>query len=394
MTPLGGPRGDARGPETADRRPGRAPAWAVRATVVSAAVLGVAAVCWVVVTVLLRLAIVSFPLAAALLLTALVTPLARWLRRAGAPAWLAALASVVGLVLVLTGIGSLLWVRTSAQLSNLTPAVTVGINRVRSWLIDGPLSLDPVRVDGIRDRLVAQVSEAVPGPVAGAQAAVSVIGGLLLVLFLVFFLVKDGEAMWHWLVDQAPGRRRPQLDGAGRRAWTTLSGYVGGVVVVAAVDAVLIGTALFAVGVPLWLSLTLLTFLGAFVPYLGALVSGVVAVLVTLVTDGARDALVIVVVVLVVQQVEGNVLQPLVMRRAVHLHPVVTLLAVTSGTVLLGIPGAVVAVPLTAVTYQVLEHFHRERVPGAVPSVADDGGRPLVAPDEPAPVRAAGETGP
>ena len=381
-------------PEAPDRRPGRAPAWAVRATVVSAAVLGVVAICWVIASVLLRLAFVSFPLAVALLLTALVTPLARWLRRAGAPAWLAALASVVGLVLVLTGIGSLLWVRTSAQLSALTPAVTVGIDRVRSWLVDGPLSLDPVRVDGIRDRLVAQVSEAVPGAVAGAQAAVSVIGGLLLVLFLVFFLVKDGEAMWHWLVDHAPGRRRRQLDGAGRRAWTTLSGYVVGVVVVAAVDAVLIGTALFAVGVPLWLSLTLLTFLGAFVPYLGALVSGTVAVLVTLVTDGTRDALVIAVVVLVVQQVEGNVLQPLVMRRAVHLHPVVTLLAVMGGTVLLGIPGAVIAVPLTAVTYQVLEHFHREPVPGAVPPVADDGGQPLVAPEEPAPVRPAGATSP
>jgi predicted PurR-regulated permease PerM len=123
------------------------------------------------------------------------------------------------------------------------------------------------------------------------------------------------------------------------------------------VDAVLIGAGLLVLGVPLWLSLTLLTFLGAFVPYVGAVLSGAVAVLVTLVTDGARDAVIILVIVLVVQQVEGNVLQPLVMRRAVHLHPVVTLLAVLSGTLLLGIPGAVLAVPLTAAIHEVYEHL-------------------------------------
>jgi predicted PurR-regulated permease PerM len=128
-------------------------------------------------------------------------------------------------------------------------------------------------------------------------------------------------------------------------------------VTVAAVDAVLIGAGLLIVGVPLWLSLTLLTFLGAFVPYFGAVLSGAVAVLITLVTDGGRDAVIILIVVLVVQQVEGNVLQPLVMRRAVHLHPVVTLLAVLSGTLLLGIPGAVLAVPLTAAAHEVCEHL-------------------------------------
>lgn len=372
MVPTHRPRADASTSGPPGQGPGRAPAWAVRTTVVSAAVVGVAAVCWLIAGVLQRLAFVSFAVAAALLLAALIGPPARRLRRAGAPAWLAALLSVLGLVLVLAGIGSLVWVRASGQLSNLVPAVAVGLDRVRSWLVDGPLSLDPARVDGLRDRVVAQVTDAVPGPVAGTQAAVSVIGGLLLVLFLVFFLVKDGEAMWHWLLDHAPVRRRERLDGAGRRAWTTVSSYVGGVVVVAAVDAVLIGAGLLIVGVPLWISLMLLTFLGAFVPYFGALVSGAVAVLVTLVTGGARDALVILVVVLVVQQVEGNLLQPLIMRRAVHLHPVVTLVSVTCGTLLLGIPGAVIAVPLVAVAYQVSEHLrHNPAHDGAAP--AGDG---------------------
>ena len=373
MIPTDRPRADARSPGTPGQRPGRAPTWAIRTTVISAAVLAVAAVCWMIAGLLQRVAYLSFAVAAALLLTALVGPPTRRLRRAGAPAWLAAMLSVLGLVLVLAGIGSLLWVRASAQLSNLVPAVAVGIDRVRSWLVDGPLSLDPVRVDGLRDRLVGHVTDAVPGPVAGAQAAVSVIGGLLLVLFLVFFLVKDGEGMWHWLVDQAPERRRRRIDGAGRRAWATVSSYVVGVVVVAAVDAVLIGAGLLVVGVPLWLSLMLLTFLGAFVPYFGAVVSGAVAVLVTLVTYGARDAVVILVVVLVVQQVEGNILQPLIMRRAVHLHPVVTLLSVTCGTLLLGIPGAVIAVPAIAVTYQVYEYLSHDAVHGLEPSPAGNG---------------------
>lgn len=337
--------------------PGRAPAWAVRTAAVSAAVLGAAAVCWLIVEVLQRLALVPFALAAALLLSALLRPAARRLEGAGAPAWAAALTCVLGLVLVLAALGSLLWVRTSTRLHELGPAVTDGIDRVRSWLVGGPLALDPGQVDELRDRLVAQVSAAVPGPVAGAQTAMSVLGGLLLMLFLLFFFLKDGTGMWRWVLERTPGRQRLRLDGAGQRAWTVVGRYVVGVVTVAALDAVLIGTGLLLVGVPLWLSLTLLTFFGAFVPYVGAVLSGAVAVLVTLVTDGARDAVIIAVLVLVVQQVEGNVLQPLVMRRAVHLHPVVTIVAVLTGTLLVGIPGAVLAVPLTAATYQVYEHL-------------------------------------
>ena len=357
--------------------PGRAPAWAVRTSVVAAAVLGSAAVIWLVGQVLLRVAVVTFAVAAALLLTALVAPVARRLRRAGAPPWLAALCCVLALLLVLSGVGALLGVRASARLSELAPAVAAGIDRVRFWLVEGPLALEPTQVDGLRDRLVAQVDAVVPGPVAGARIALSVISGLILVLFLVFFLVKDGGAMWRWLLDHVPARRRARFDGAGRRAWATLGGYTLGVVAVATVDAVLIGAGLLLIGVPLWLSLALLTFLGAFVPYLGALVSGSVAVLVTVVTDGPRDALIVVALVLVVQQVEGNLLHPLIMRRAVHLHPVVVILAVTCGTLLLGVPGAVIAVPLTAVVAAVLEHL-RATTPDGVPVdtvVGGDGAR-------------------
>ncbi len=150
-----------------------------------------------------------------------------------------------------------------------------------------------------------------------------------------------------------------------------------GVTAVALVDAVLIGAALAVVGVPLWLSLTLLTSLGAYVPYVGAIVSGVVAVLVTLVSEGVGDAVAILVVALLVQQLEGNVLHPVVMRRAVHLHPVVTLLATTSSSLLQGIPGAVVAVPVVAVSYGVVEYLRTSRVGQEDehhPDAEDDGG--------------------
>ena len=146
---------------------------------------------------------------------------------------------------------------------------------------------------------------------------------------------------------------------------TTLARYVRGVVVVALIDAVGIGTTLLVLGVPLWVSLTLLTFLGAFVPLFGATVSGAVAVLATLVTNGTTD--VVLVVVLVVQQLEGNVLHPLIVGRTLRLHPVVILVAVTSGTLLWGLAGALLAVPVVAVIYQVGEYVRHHRVPSPRP---------------------------
>ena len=351
------------------------PAGAARLAIVCAAVLGVVAVGWLVLGLLVQVALVTCSLLAALLLTALAAPSTRLLRRLGAPAGLAAAAAVLALLTLLAGIGALVWLRTSSRITELAPAITVGIDRIRAWLVDGPLGLDPDRVEGIRDRIVTQLFEAVPGPVEGATMAVTVVSALLLVLFIVFFLLKDGAAMWAWVVERVPATQRARVDGAADRAWATVSAYVLGVVAVAAVDAALIGLALLVVGVPLWLSLTLLTFFGAFVPYFGAVLSGAAAVLVTLVTNGAADAIAILVVVLVVQQIEGNLLQPLIMRRAVQLHPVVTLLAVTSGTLLGGILGAVVAVPLTAVTHHVVEYLRAHRP--AVPQLPDPGPAPV-----------------
>lgn len=324
------------------------PRWLSRAAAGCAAVLLIGATALLVVLLLRRIALLTVALGIALLATALLAPLQRRLTGSGLPAGVSALLGTVLLMSVPVAVGLLLYARVTARLTDLGAAATQGIDQVRGWLIAGPLRLDAAQVDGLRDTVVERMQAALPGAVASATTALRVLGAAFLVAFSLFFLLKDGERLWSGVLRAAPARARRQVDDAGRQAWTAVGAYMRGVVVVAVLDALLIGAALLVLGVPLWLSLTLLTFLAAFVPYLGAAVAGAVAVLVTLVTDGTRDALVLTVVVLAVQQIEGNVLQPLVMERALRLHPLVVLTAVTAGGLLFGVVGAAAAVPLVA----------------------------------------------
>ncbi|MCZ2813730.1 AI-2E family transporter [Modestobacter sp. VKM Ac-2979] len=362
-------------------QPSVMPAWALRTMAVGGATLALAAVVWLVFWLLFRLPMLTFAVAVAVLLTALSAPVAGRLRRVGVPGGLAALGAVLLLLGVLAGIGFLIGFRAAATLQDLTRPLAAGIDRIRVWLIEGPLQLDAQQVADVRNDIVTRLYEATPSPGAGAQLGLFALGGLVLIVFLVFFLLKDGAGMWAWLLARVPDRSRARVDGAGLAAWDTLAGYVRGVIVVALIDAVGIGLALLVLGVPLWLSLTLLTFIGAFVPIVGATVSGAVAVLVTLVTNGVTDAVIVLVVVLVVQQVEGNVLQPLIMGRAVRLHPVVILLGVTAGGLVAGVPGALLAVPMLAVVYRVVEHL---RTHPASDEPLDGSDRPLPAAAPPA----------
>ncbi len=333
------------------------PRWLRRTVAYSGAALIVGALAWFTVIVVLRLALVTFSVAAALLLAALLAPLATRLCRLGLPSALAALASIVVLLGFPVGVVLLLYRRASQRVDDIGTTVTAGIDDVRTWLITGPLSLDPAQVGGLRNSIVGYLEQAMPSALAGATTALRLLGAIVLAIFTVFFLLKDGPGMWRWVLRWAPPARRPRIDAAGKHAWSTLTGYVRGTVVIALADATSIGAALLLLGVPLWLSLALLTFLGAFVPLLGATVAGAAAVLVTLVTNGGTDALIMLIVVLAVQQIEGNLLQPLVMGKAVNLHPLAILTAVTCGALLLGIPGAVIAVPVVAVAYQVVKYL-------------------------------------
>ena len=347
--------------------------WLFTAAVHAGALLLVAAAIWLVVRVVLRVPLISITLAVTLLLTALVSPTASRMRAVGMPAALAAAVSLAVLVGVPAGIMFLIWTQVSGRFSELVASVTDAIDEIREYLITGPLSLDQEQVDRIRNQVVAYIEKAIPEPAVATQMVLQFATASVLVAFTVFFLLKDGRSMWAWALERTPAHRRSRLDGAGRRAWLTLTHYMAGTTVIAILDAVLIGVGLLVVGVPLWIPLTLLVFLGGFVPLLGATVSGAVAVLVTLVTAGFTDALIVLAVVLVVQQVEGNLLQPLLMGRAVNLHPVVTLLSVTTGTLLLGIAGALVAVPVVAVAYRTAEYLrtHPTAQDSSAPSESD-----------------------
>ena len=222
-----------------------------------------------------------------------------------------------------------------------------------------PLGVSQAEVDKAIDDGVESLKEGgakklTGGAVTGALAALNLLAAILLTLVLTFFFVKDGRRLWDWIAGLFGPRRRAAADELGERVWRVLSGYVHGVALVALIDSILIGVTLLIVGVPLAMPLTVLTFLAAFFPVVGAVTVGAAAVLVALVAKGAVAALVVGAVILVVQQLDGNVLQPVLVGRRLELHPVVVLLALTAGGIIAGLVGAFVAVPLAAVAGAVI----------------------------------------
>ncbi len=331
------------------------PRWLLGAAGYCLALLIIAATLWLVGEVVFAVPLLLYSLLAAVLAAALLEPVVGFLSRRGVPRWLAAVVTELGLIVLLAGAGTFMVRRVMAQADDLSGAVDEALTNLQNILGSPPLSLSEQRIAGLRRTVVDYVQDLAVSPAAGATIALEILSGIAIMVFVLFFLLKDGPQMWSWALRWAGPDRRDRADQLGDRAWETLTGYTHGVVVIALADAVSIGAGLFFLGVPLWISLTLLVFIGAFIPFVGATVSGVLAVGVTAVTVGTWQALVVLVIVLVVQQVEGNLLQPLVMGRAVELHPVVVLVSVTAGGLLAGIGGAVLAVPLVAVAYRVTE---------------------------------------
>ncbi|HEX2315455.1 MAG TPA: AI-2E family transporter [Thermomonospora sp.] len=323
------------------------------AALTGACLLVLAATVYLVVRVLVALAPLTLAVVAALLMTALVAPVPNALRRVGAPPWLAALTGVLTLLaavaLPLTLVGN----RVVGQWPHLSRQLDEGLVRIRELVLDGPLPISERQMNALVAGLTRAARRAAPDLAGTAEAATQAVAALLISLLLLFFLLKDGAQMARWLLAWAPERHRPVLAEAAREGWRTLVSYIRGSVVIALVDATGIGVGLALIGVPLALPLALLTFVAAFVPIVGATVAGAVAVLVALVGNGVTDALLALAVVIGVQQVEGHLLQPLIMGRALRLHPAVVLVTVTAGTLLGGIAGAVVAVPTMAIAYRV-----------------------------------------
>lgn len=237
-----------------------------------------------------------------------------------------------------------------------------GVEALLAWLAAGPLGLSPETVDGwwqqLQGALADSGSQLVSGALKATETVGAVLAGALIALFCTFFFLLDGRAIWTWVVRLLPLRARDRAHQAGRRGWVTLGGYTRTQILVAAVDAVGIGVSAAVLRVPLALPLAVLVFLGSFVPIVGALVTGAVAVLVALVAQGPGVALIMLAAVLAVQQLEGHVLQPFLMGHAVSLHPVAVLLVVAGGSLVAGIIGALLAVPIAATLNTVVLYLH------------------------------------
>jgi predicted PurR-regulated permease PerM len=321
-----------------------------------------------------RLSHVVIPLAIALLLSALLGPLVRFLRdRARFPPSLAAgLVLVTGLAAV---IGTLTLVVTQIvdKFDVLSKNATEGAITIRNWLQNGPLDLETKQIDNAIETAQNWLNDNQGRFVSTAQstatATIEALAAFAIVLFATFFFMRDGAKIWRFLVRIFPRNAEEQVHDAGVAAWATLGAYVRATVLVAFIDAVGIGTGLFFLNVTLWFPLSALVFLFAFVPIIGATLSGGVAVLVTLVERGPWEALIALVIVIAVQQLEGHVLQPLIMGRAVAIHPLAVIVGIAAGVILAGIMGALVSVPIiavlnTAVRFLVLKR--REMPPDAV----------------------------
>ncbi|MEU0671941.1 AI-2E family transporter [Streptomyces sp. NPDC006172] len=295
---------------------------------------------------------VVWPLVVGLLLTTLTWPPTRFLRRRGWPPALAAATVTLLFLLVTVGVVALIAVPVASQSGDLTDGVVEGMQKLREWAAGPPLNIDDAQITKGLDSAVTRAQDGMGSAVTAVVTGVStVINGVItavLALFLMFFFLKDGPRFLPWLARQLPGRLATDVPTVAERSWDTLGAFVRSQAVVGLLDAVLIGLGLWILKVPLVLPLAVLTFVSAFVPIVGALFAGFVAVLIALVSNGLTDALIVLAIIVVVQQLEGNVFQPMIQSRGLGLHAAVVLLAVTLGGNLAGIVGSFLAVPVAA----------------------------------------------
>ena len=322
------------------------------ATAYSWRFLVVAAAIGVAIWLVIQLKLLVIPLLIAILVTALLWPVFTWMLRHRVPRWLAIVVSVLGTLAVVAGLLWLVIWQVTRQWSSVRARTVEAIEQFRQYLIDGPLHLTSPQIDDLLSQGGQLLQEQAQLLWSGALALGSTLGhvvvGALLALFILLTLLADGAGIWHWTTRLFPERARPAVDGAGRSGWVMVVNYARTQLLVATIDAVGIGLGAFFLGVPLAIPVAVLVFLGAFVPIVGAVVTGAVAVFLALVYNGPWIALWMLIVVLGVQQIEGHVLQPLLMGSAVKVHPLAVVLVVAGGAMIAGIPGALFAVPLAA----------------------------------------------
>ncbi|WP_313816461.1 AI-2E family transporter [Citricoccus sp.] len=359
---------------------GRAGARAGQTLLIAAVAVGVIAV-------LLRVSVVVLAVLVALILASAVSPLVRWLVSKGWSHLLATLMSFLLILLLVGGVVTGVVFAIRNEWDSLVSSAMEGWQQLQDFVTSGPLPIDASLIDDatqqVSDFLASgdYASGLASGTLTGISAATNFLTGLVLMIVVLFFFLKDGSKIVNFTLRWFRGETRAKLAESVDRASGVLGGYVRGTATVAAVDAILIGIGLFVIGVPLALPLAVIVFVGAFIPIVGATVAGILAALVALVTTGPLEALIVIAIVVVVNQLEGNLLQPVVMGRTLSLHALIVLLALTIGTLVGGIFGAILAVPYTAVAWAVIQVWTTRYQAGDDPVLGKD---PLSPKDRPA----------
>ncbi|MEU1298375.1 AI-2E family transporter [Streptomyces shenzhenensis] len=342
--------------------PALAVPWGVRVAAEAGwRLLVLAGTVWVLMRVISSVQLVVFAFVIALLVTALLQPTVARLKRHGVPRGPAtALTAILGFI-VMGLIGWFVTWQVMENIDTLSDQVQSGIDDLRRWLLQSPFHVTDKQINQIakslREAIGANTDQITSAGLEGVQVVVEALTGILLVFFSTLFLLYDGDRIWRWALKLVPAAARPGVAGAGPRAWRTLTAYVRGTVLVALIDAIFIGLGIYFLNVPMAVPLAVFIFLFSFIPLVGAVASGVLAVVVALVTQGVFTAGMTLVVILAVQQIEGHILQPFILGRAVRVHPLAVVLSVTAGGMVAGIGGAVVAVPLVAVTNTVVGYL-------------------------------------
>lgn len=325
-----------------------------------------------------------FPVLLALIVATVLWPPTRWLRSKGLPSALAAALVIVGALVVFFGVLGAITPSLVSQSGDLASQASKGLTELQDRAAQAPFNIDSSTIDdavkSATTWLQDQSGQIASGALAGASAVGSGVVTLVLVLVLVFFFIKDGPQFLPFVRRVSGERAGAHLTEVAVRAWNTLGGFIRTQALVSAVDAVLIGTGLFLLGVPLAFALAILTFFGGFIPIVGAFAVGFLSVLVALVAQGPMTALFVLILIIAVQQLEGNVLSPMLQGRSMQLHAGVILLAVAVGSTVFGIVGAFLAVPVTAVAAVILRYLSEQAnlkagivTPDEVEAESDEG---------------------
>ncbi|MCD2189349.1 AI-2E family transporter [Actinomycetospora soli] len=327
---------------------------------------------------------IMFPVFLGLIIATVLEPPVAWLRARRVPSTLAALLVVVGGLAVLVGIVVLLAPSVAGQAPQIVQGAVGGIQQIQAWVQGPPLNLGMSQIGGYVDLAVQRLQQSAVqiagGVVAGVTTVANGVINAVLAIILAFLFVKDGPSFLPWVRRRAGTTAGSHLEEVFRRAWARLGGFIRSQALIGLVDAIFIGIGLVIFGVPLALPLAVLTFFGAFIPIIGAFVAGALAVLIALVVQGPTVAIGVLILILAVQQIEGNLLQPLVQGKGLGLNSAVVILAVAGGSSLFGIAGAFFAVPVAAVVAEVVRYLDQqvarrtgEGDPGADPDDGSDG---------------------